>query len=580
VAVVQISRIQVRRGRKGTTNIPQLASGEIGWAVDTQELYIGNGSVSEGAPFVGNTKILTAADDIFTLADQYEYRSEDSIIQTGATARTAVKRTLQSRLDFDVYVADFGAQHDTSVIQTAALQRAIDNIFLNTTTSPENRYILNLGPGLYRIDNSLKLPPYATLRGAGKDKTIIEQTANQPIFITVNGSSTIGNYDETTALSAANQARNIEVSGMTLRYENAASNIYNTALDLQSCRDSYFHDLMLKGYWDGDGDQAASIAINLKSFSGSVRSNSNLFENIDIEGFAYGVSSSHDIENNTFKSMNFSTLQIAVRLGFDMFDVDYDDPVELAAYLADGQAYGPENTVIENSTFREIYNQGFIVYKGNSNMSRNNRYYDVGNDGGTSADVTTSVIRFDQTGNTTIDDWFERTSDLSYSSEYVNVNNANSANYQADVLGPKYLPEVEGVFNYSHSAMHTINPIGSNGNWITAWRLPANQSRSFEIPYTYKSDNADGIRQGTLYVLIDRDNEKICVTDDYEFIGQDTSLVGTGDNLTFRGKLVNITSGDAGDSTNDTAYIEMYNGTAESVVDPLPTITFNLSSRS
>ena len=579
MAVVQISRIQVRRGRKGQTDIPQLASGEIGWAVDSQELFIGNGSVSEGAPFVGNTKILTAADNIFQLNDQYEYRAEDSIIQTGSTARTAVKRTLQDRLEFQVFVADFGAEHNTSVIQTAALQRAIDNLFLNTKTSPENRYVLNLAPGLYRIDNSLKLPPYTTLRGAGKDKTIIEQTANQPIFITVNGASTIGNYDETVSLSAANQARNIEVSGMTLRYENTVSNIYNTVFDLQSCRDSHFYDLKLKGYWDGDGNQATSIGINLKSFSGSVRSNANLFENVDIEGFAYGINSSHDIENNKFRAMKFNTLLIAVRLGFNMTEVDYNDPVELAAFLADGRAYGPENTVVEDSVFREIYNQGFVVNKGTGNISQNNKYYDVGNDGGGTATVTTSVIKFDQAGNITANDWFERTEDLSYSSEFVNVNNANGSNFQADVNGPKYLPEVEGSFNYNYNQMHTVNPIGSNGNWVTAWRLPANQTRTFEIPYTYKSINADGVRQGTLTVLIDKDNEKICVSDDYEFIGQDDTLVGTGNNLTFRGKLVNITSGDAGDSDKDTAYIEIYNGTSESTVT-LPTITFTLSSRS
>ena len=579
MAVVQISRIQVRRGRKGQTDIPQLASGEIGWAVDTQELFIGNGSVSEGAPYVGNTKILTSADNIFNLSDQYEYRAEDSIIQTGSTARTAIKRTLQDRLEFQVFVEDFGAQHNTSVIQTAALQRAIDNLFLNTKTSPENRYVLNLAPGLYRIDNSLKLPPYATLRGAGKDKTIIEQTANFPIFVTVNGSSTIGNYDETSALSADNQARNIEVSGMTLQYENTPSNIYNTVFDLQSCRDSHFYDLRLKGHWDGDGDQAASIGINLKSFSGAVRSNANLFENISIEGFAYGINSSHDIENNKFRAMKFNTLLIAVRLGANMTEVDYNDPVELAAFLADGRAYGPENTVVEDSVFREIYNQGFAVHKGTGNTSQNNKYYDVGNDGGGTSTVTTSVIKFDQSGNNTIDDWFERTQDLSYSPEFVNVNNANSLNFNADISGPKYLPEVEGLFNYSHRHMHTINPIGSNGNWVTAWRLPANQTRTFEIPYTYKSINADGVRHGTLSVAIDRDNDKISVTDDYQFIGQDTSIVGVGNNLTFRGKLVNITSGDVADGDIDTAYIEIYNGTSESSVT-LPTITFTLSSRS
>ena len=63
MAVVSISRIQQRRGKANSgTGLPQLASGEFGWAVDTQELYIGNGSVSEGAPAVGNTRILTQLD--------------------------------------------------------------------------------------------------------------------------------------------------------------------------------------------------------------------------------------------------------------------------------------------------------------------------------------------------------------------------------------------------------------------------------------------------------------------------------------------------------------------------------------
>ena len=42
--------------------------GEIGWAIDTRELFIGNGSVAEGPP-VGNTKVLTQYDDLFSLAD-------------------------------------------------------------------------------------------------------------------------------------------------------------------------------------------------------------------------------------------------------------------------------------------------------------------------------------------------------------------------------------------------------------------------------------------------------------------------------------------------------------------------------
>lgn len=573
MAVVQISRIQVRRGRKGQTSIPQLASGEFGWAVDTQELYIGNGSVAEGAPQVGNTKILTEADNIFDVADQYEYRANESFIQTGPTARTPVRRTLQERLDFDAYVANFGAEHDDTVIQTAALQRAIDNLFLNTKTSPQNRYILQIAPGLYRIDNSLKLPPYVTLRGAGKDKTIIEQTTNNPIFITVNGSSTIGSYNETTALSDANQARYLDISGMTLRYENKTPKIYNTAIKLQSSIDGVFHDLKIKGYWDGNGVQEASRAIDLISFSGAVRSKNNKFENIDIEGFAYGVNSSFDIENTIVKNSNFTTCLIGVRLGANMPAVNLNDPADLADKLGQGEAFGPENTLVENCTFKEIYNQGFWVAKGNNNTSKNNKYFDVGNDGGTSSSPLTSIIRFDAIGNNTIGDWFQRTLDLSYGKDYVTVNALNSINFQSDISGPKYIPEVEGFFHYEHDTVHQIRTIATSGNWVTGFRLPANQSRGFVIDYQYRSDEVNGSRLGTLTILVDRENNTISVTDDYEFIG---STQAVAENLTFRGRLVNITSGVEGDTTVETAYVEMRNGTAADT----GTLQFTIASKS
>lgn len=57
MAVIQISKIQVRRGLQ--ENLPQLASGEMGWSIDDRRLFIGNGTLSEGAPEIGNTEILT-----------------------------------------------------------------------------------------------------------------------------------------------------------------------------------------------------------------------------------------------------------------------------------------------------------------------------------------------------------------------------------------------------------------------------------------------------------------------------------------------------------------------------------------
>ena len=122
MAVVQISRIQHRRGRAITSGVPQLSSGELGWAVDLQKLYIGNGSVSEGAPATGNTEILTTKSNILDLVGQYTYRTNDNV-QTGATGATPVQRTIAQKLDDVVSVKDFGASGDGSD-QTAALQRA------------------------------------------------------------------------------------------------------------------------------------------------------------------------------------------------------------------------------------------------------------------------------------------------------------------------------------------------------------------------------------------------------------------------------------------------------------------------
>ena len=55
MAIVQISQIQLRRGLQ--QDLPQLASAELGWSVDTRRLFIGNGTTAEGAPAIGRTEI-------------------------------------------------------------------------------------------------------------------------------------------------------------------------------------------------------------------------------------------------------------------------------------------------------------------------------------------------------------------------------------------------------------------------------------------------------------------------------------------------------------------------------------------
>jgi hypothetical protein len=197
MAVYQISRIQIRRGQANQgTGLPQLASGEMAWATDTQELYIGNGAVSEGAPAVGNTKILTSND----LSSQaglvntifYTYKVLNTSIVTGTTVNAPVSRSLQARLDDDVNLSGFLTTADiVSNDYTAALQRAINQLFLNAGhgyaySTVGNRIKLRLPAGTFNTSSTLYVPSYVTIEGAGVDKTIINYNPS----ITVVGSTT------------------------------------------------------------------------------------------------------------------------------------------------------------------------------------------------------------------------------------------------------------------------------------------------------------------------------------------------------------------------------------------------------
>jgi len=175
MAVVQISRIQLRRGKKNESGLPQLASGELAWAIDTQELYIGNGAVSEGAPAVGNTKVLTENDSILDLAESYQYKFDDSTVQTSTDPTNPVIRSLQKRLDEGrVNSSSFGiegtmTQLGATVDYTAALQNAIFSLYLSS--DPTNAVELEFDPGYYKLTGTVYIPSNVKLVGTGKDST-------------------------------------------------------------------------------------------------------------------------------------------------------------------------------------------------------------------------------------------------------------------------------------------------------------------------------------------------------------------------------------------------------------------------
>ncbi len=523
MAVVQISKIQVRRGRKNAgSGLPQLSSGEIGWAIDTREMFIGNGSVAEGSPAVGNTKVLTQYDDIFSLADTYQYKKDESNIVTGTSASSPVKRKLQDRLDDTVSGDAFGLTGIETQDATPLLQRALDQLYLNSSTkgSVGSRVTLNLRPGIYTINGTIYVPPHACLVGAGSDKTIIKcNTTSTTLLQTVDSSSTPGNPTITdTSTTTLNQSTDLKIKGITFE-----TTVTNTGIDLCNVKDSIFEDVKVKGPWETgdtlDTDGSDDVAIKIKSKSSSVESKNNKFINCKIEGFSYGLTSNWDIHDNIFDGLKVSSCGYGITFGHDM---------SIDSNAGSGKLTGPKRNIISNSLFEDIDNNAIWIEKGVNNTSSSNNFVGVGNAGGNEGSPDTSVIKFTARGNTSQDDTFARTEQLSYT--------------QANINTSKYIAEVEGkgFMSIGESQKVTITT-GAN---IKTFRLGGIGHQAYDIDYIITSQNYTAIRSGTLTVISEDYSDTVSTADEYNFQGTSTYDQA----ISFSATIQDVD----GDLTNDT----------------------------
>jgi len=176
MAVTQISRIQHRRGLN--QDLPQLAGAELGWSVDTRKLYIGNGTIEEGAPATGVTEVLTQYTDLAALIGSYTFKGNvtDYTVQTGSSVLNPIVRSFQQKFDDFVNVRDFGATGDGVTDDTESIRRAIQQIYKETENlnDPRTRRTIYIPAGTYLTSNVISIPPYASLQGDGPLSSIIK----------------------------------------------------------------------------------------------------------------------------------------------------------------------------------------------------------------------------------------------------------------------------------------------------------------------------------------------------------------------------------------------------------------------
>jgi hypothetical protein len=409
---------------------------------------------------------------------------------------------------------------------TLALQRAIDQLYLNggQEASTNNRVVLNMEAGVYTISDTIYIPPYTTIRGAGAGKTVIRQVSNnKAVLQTVNDSSTDGNPASDSTSTFNNQARNITLSGMTLQAVGTSR-----GLVLQSCRDSDFNDIEIVGNWErgdilplGSDNQedgvdstklTTDIGLSLNSKNGGVETVRNKFTNCSVTNWAYAIVSNWDINDNVFVTCNFTDSGYGAVFGKDM---------TIDGLPGAGTASGPSNNIWSDCVFINISRQAIYVKEGTNNVSRNNKYITCGNDIGSDDQPVYSIIKYTKLGNASINDFFTRTQVLSYT-QSIDLSRPN-------ILGTVvYIPEVEGPTNYVWGFEHQVTVL--SGQALTLFRLPQAINQAFEVNYTMTSETYNAMRTGKLTIMLNGRTDvsagtpRVEVSDDYHYVGDSVYL--------------------------------------------------------
>ena len=515
---VQISRIQHRRGK--ASDLPQLAAGELGWSVDEQKLYIGNGTVADGAPAVGNTEIMTAGSSGFTTALSHTYKGylgDSTPIVTGATGD--VSRTVQQRLDDYVSVKDFGAVGDDSTADVVAIQRAIDELYSDTDQNDTRaRRILFFPAGTYKIAASLTIPPYAHLVGEGPDKTIIKNSASAPALVTEDDDGQVyGNIGD----SSATTPTQIQISNMTIR-----TTVAYGGLSIDNATKVFVNNVKFQGtFVSGGTDASNSKGVTVRSTTTLPCANI-VFDQCQFTGFARLVDMSYDVTNVRFTNCDFSTAYYGALLGAEMDG------------STNGLTKGPRDIQFSGSSWSTIGQQAIWVKPaagadagtGARNVISYGNWYAetvANNFDGVQSITEVPVIQFDNDECTSTLDFFERTSQ-------------RDTDFGDSTDPSNTPPEVQGIGLHKKAVKQITLADNTSSATDTGIYLPGFTDKGVRI--TYKMNRGAKYRTGVF--TISSAGELCTFNDDFE----DTSDVGT--------TLSAITSD--GDSTagNDTIRVK------------------------
>jgi hypothetical protein len=472
VAIVQISRITNRKGLQ--QDLPQLAGAELGWSIDERRLFIGNGTLEEGAPVIGNTEILTEFSDILAFQTTYTYKGEAAgyIVQTGATPGSPVTQSLQSWLDQFATVKDFGAVGDGVTDDTAAINRALYELFCREV-NPQIRRSLFFPAGVYRVNSTIIIPPFATLYGEGKDNSVISMAPGDDSALRAYVARTGDSLQQTGSNIGNNGAivpQYVTIRDLGFETEDNAVDVFLIE-DAVNCSftDVNFFGPLTTADLDSDADNIAGVRF---SSSPALICQSISFDRCAFSGTTFAINTDEQLRGITVANSRLDTLFKGIVLG--------ETP----------ESGGPTGFRILHNFFDNIYAQGIIIGDIELNATGHNIFYDVGNHFDGATNPATTNISVTNGNNICIADMFERNDTFSQTYPRIDIFSKASiafVNGAVVEIGPNLIQANEET------------PLTNNTTNQTFYTLDTLDFRSLTINYSIVRDVA--VRHGSFRVV-------------------------------------------------------------------------------
>jgi hypothetical protein len=485
MAIVQISRITNRKGL--IENLPQLAGAELGWAVDSRRLFIGNGTLQEGAPVIGNTEILTEFSDITELSNYtYSDIAVGYAAQTGPSASDPVVRTVQAKLDDFASVRDFGAVGDGQADDTEAINRALFQLYCVAGNTAIRRS-LYFPAGTYRITESIIIPTFAKLVGEGADCSIIFLDTSSDISSLSAYVARFGDSKQQVGANITNNGatapRNIEISSMTFQTQEE-TDIFLVEDAAQCYFDSVnFIGPLTQGEISSNSPSPPEISCVRFASTPTLVCNQITFDKCRFSGMKYAFETDQQVQAVTISNGKFDTLYQGVVLGAGT-------PI----------LGGPTGFRIVQNMFDLVLREGIVISAAELNVSAYNTFYNVAE--GYTGNPAYPIITFATDNNVSLSDMFERSDVEALVNPRIRITGQYASNTTAQNQLGRYFRE----------SGHTVDLFDDSVNQDIV-TVNSSQTKAFRFDYTVVRLGA--IRTGTITVAADLATPVPAYTDDY-----------------------------------------------------------------